>query len=158
MVDHQEESLTQDSHHHDVLIKHLNKVVVFCVKCLAVLMVVVVVWGVVDVIAHLYFQIRERLESIYEMDNFFSILGTFLAVLIAIEIFKNIVFYLRKDAIHVPLVLATALTAVARKVIIIDYSAIDSMQMLATAAIILAVGITYWLIIKQGYGPNENNR
>ena len=43
-----------------------------------------------------------------------------MAVLIAIEIFINIMVYLREDVIHVKIVLATTLMAIARKVIILD--------------------------------------
>ncbi len=38
-----------------------------------------------------------------------------------IEIFINITVYLREDVIHVRLVVATALMAVARKVIVFDF-------------------------------------
>ncbi len=44
-----------------------------------------------------------------------------MVTLIAIEIFLNIVLYLRDDVLHVKLVLATALMAIARKVIVLDY-------------------------------------
>ena len=45
-----------------------------------------------------------------------------LSIITAIEIFQNIVLYLRTDVIPVQLVIATALMAIARKVIILDYS------------------------------------
>ncbi|MGL1835036.1 phosphate-starvation-inducible PsiE family protein [Rhodocyclaceae bacterium SMB388] len=48
--------------------------------------------------------------------------AAFLAVLIAIEIFANITLYLRDEVIHVKLVIATALMAIARKVIVLDFS------------------------------------
>lgn len=38
--------------------------------------------------------------------------GAFMAVLIAIEIFINIIIYLREDVIHVKIVMATALMAI----------------------------------------------
>ena len=43
--------------------------------------------------------------------------GAFMAVLIAIEILINITIYLRDDVIHVKIVMATALMAIARKVL-----------------------------------------
>jgi len=71
-----------------------------------------------------------------------------LAVLIAIEIFVNITLYLRRDVIHVDLVIATALMAVARKVIVFDYEILGPSYVWATAAVVLALGITYWLITR----------
>jgi uncharacterized membrane protein (DUF373 family) len=57
--------------------------------------------------------------------------------------------YLREDVFHVKLVVATALMAVARKVIVFDYNELQPDYILATAAVVLSLGITYWLISKK---------
>ncbi len=132
----------------DPLIDFLNKTIVYCVKLLAVLMVIVIIWMMIDVMAHIYDQTIRSLPLLVSVDNLVVLLGSFMAVLIGIEIFLNIIFYLKKDAIHAPLVLATALTAVARKVIILDYTTSTPLQIMATAAVVFAVGVTYWLITK----------
>lgn len=147
MDDQSKESLIQEDR--DPLISHLNKWVVICVKALAVLVVFVIYLSLIDVVIHLYNQITFSINSAFSVEKLISTLGTFLAVLIAIEVFLNIVFYLKKDAIHVPLVLATALTAIARKVIILDYATSTPLSMIGLAAIILALGISYWLITKK---------
>ena len=69
-------------------------------------------------------------------------------VLIAIEIFINITLYLRTDVIPIRLVLATAVMAVARKIIIFDYKAIDPQYVYASGAVLLALGVTYWIVVK----------
>ena len=143
----QQESLVRESP--DVLIRFLNKIVVFCVQVLAILMVFLIVWSVIDVIGHVYEQVAAPPVFSFNEETLIATLGGFLAVLIAIEIFLNIVFYLKRDAIHVPLVLSTALTAVARKVIVLDYKVSTPDYIYATAAIILAVGLTYWLVTKK---------
>ena len=74
------------------------------------------------------------------------VFGAFLTVLIAIEIFMNITLYLRDDVIHIRLVIVTALMAIARKVIILDFEKVEPMYMFATAAIVVALGVTYWLV------------
>lgn len=148
MDDHQpHESLVRQNH--DRLIHFLNRIVVFIVKVLAILMVLVIFWGLLDVIMHLYQQAMLAPSLVVSIESYITTLGAFLAVLIAIEIFLNIVFYLKEDAIHVPLVLATALTAVARKVILLDYTVQTPHYIYATAAVIFAVGISYWLITKK---------
>lgn len=141
-----QESLVEKSN--DPLIQFLNKTVVFSVKILAVMMVIVIWLALVSVAVHLFERMIAKPFSLFDVETLITTLGDFLAVLIAIEIFLNIVFYLKKDAVHVPLVLATALTAVARKVIILDYSAATWDHLTATAAVIFAVGITYWLVTK----------
>jgi uncharacterized membrane protein (DUF373 family) len=130
----------------DYLIRKLNTIVVWCVKILAVLMTIVIIWGVIDVIYHLCIQTITFSPGAFNIENMVSSLGNFLAVLIAIEIFMNIIFYLKKDTLHVQLVLATALTAVARKVIVFDFATYSPNYLYAIAASIVATGIAYWLV------------
>ena len=87
---------------------------------------------------------------ILRMADILEIFGAFLAVLIAVEIFLNITLYLREDIIHVKLVVATALMAIARKVIVFDFSEISYQHVMATGMVVLSLGITYWLISKNG--------
>lgn len=142
-----EESLVQESK--DPLIRILNKAVVLSVKALAILMVFVVWIALADVVMHMIKELQAPPIGLFNIETLISTLGNFLVVLIAIEIFLNIIFYLKQDAIHVPLVLATALTAVARKVIIFDYTAINPLYIFGAASVILALGISYWLITKK---------
>lgn len=142
----------------DPLIDYLNQIVVLSVKFLAILMVFVILWALADVVMHLYNQIFIAAFLIFNIDSLLVTFGAFLAVLIAIEIFLNIVFYLKKDAIHVPLVLATALTAIARKVIILDFSTITPPYIFATAAVIFSLGISYWLISSRFMAPNNGSK
>ena len=74
--------------------------------------------------------------------------GAFMVVLIAVEIFQNIILYLRDDVIHVKIVLATALMAIARKVIILDYDELEPMYIFATGVVLVATGVAYWFVHK----------
>jgi len=69
-----------------------------------------------------------------------------MAVLIAIEIFINITSYLRDDVIHVKIVLATALMAIARKVIVLDFEATEPLYVFATATVLVAAAVAYFLV------------
>ena len=73
--------------------------------------------------------------------------GAFMAVLIAIEIFVNITIYLREDVIHVKIVMATALMAIARKIIILDVDKIEPTYLWGLASIVFAMSIGYWLVV-----------
>lgn len=86
--------------------------------------------------------------------------GAFLAVLIAIEIFINITLCLREGVIHVKLVLATAPMAIARKVIVFDFKEIGFHYVVAVAAVLFALGITYWLISQKPHDktPEEQEK
>lgn len=71
-----------------------------------------------------------------------------MVVFIAIEIFQNLIPYLRDDVIHVKIMLGTALMAVARKFIILDYKDMDSSYVVATGLVLIAPGLIYYLVHK----------
>ena len=135
--------------HHDPFINFLHYIIRIAVKILATLMVLVIVWGLGDVLYTLYEQIMAPPLFLLSINDIFTTFGAFIAVLIAIEIFINISMYLRTDVIPVRLVVATALMAIARKVIIFDFEKITPPYILATAAVVFALGITYWLITRK---------
>jgi uncharacterized membrane protein (DUF373 family) len=146
MIDQPKESIVANVK--DPIISYLNKAVVIAVKVLAVFMVVVIWLSLADVAVHLFMQVLAPPVGMFNVETVITTFGNFLVVLIAIEIYLNIIFYLKQDAIHVPLVIATALTAVARKVIIFDYSTVSALHVLGAASVIFALGLTYWLITK----------
>lgn len=141
-IKHEELSL----HHDDRLIVFLHRTIRAAVRTLSVLMMIVILWGVIDVLNSIYLNLLSPAVSTLTVNHIVTTFGSFLAVLIAIEIFINITLYIRKDIIHIKLVIATALMAIARKVIIFDFEDITPAYIYATASVILALGVTYWLI------------
>ena len=135
------------------LIKYLRNIIHFAVRILAILMTLVILWGVVDVGYVLYQKLFDEPFLMLTISDILATFGAFMAVLIAIEIFVNINIYLREDVIHVKIVMATALMAIARKVIILDYSKISAEYVWATAGVVLAMSAAYWMVHK--FGPNQ---
>lgn len=135
--------------HEDTTIGFLHRIIRVAVKVLAILMVIVIVWGIGDVIYVLYQRLTQPPFLLLQINDILATFGAFLAVLIAIEIFINISMYLSTNVIPVRLVVATALMAIARKVIIFDFDEITPPFVYGTAAVVLALGLTYWLITKK---------
>lgn len=124
-----------------------HKAIRFAVTILAFLMVFVIYIGVADVFYVLYQKmILSKPMFLLTIPDILATFGAFLAVLIAIEIFLNISLYLRSDVVPVKLVVATALMAISRKVIVFDFKNVEASYIYASAAVVLALGITYWLI------------
>lgn len=128
------------------LINQLGKVVHIAVRVLAVLMTLVIVWGVIDVGLILFKEITTKPYGLLNISDILSVFGAFLAVLIAIEIYQNIIIYLKKEVMHVQIVIATALMAIARKIIVLDFKEVSAEYIAASGLVIIALGITYWLI------------
>ncbi len=131
------------------LIHWLLVVIRFCVRILAVFMTLVIMWSIADVAWVIYQRVIASPVGLLNVNDILASFGAFMVTLIAIEIFLNIVLYLRDDVLHVKLVLATALMAIARKVIVLDYSILEPEDIWATAAVILALSIGYWLVAKK---------
>jgi uncharacterized membrane protein (DUF373 family) len=135
-------------HPSEPLIQKLRLIIRFAVRVLALLMTLVVLWGVIDVGWVLYDRLTDQPFMLLTISDILDTFGAFMAVLIAIEIFINITVYLREDVIHVKIVMATALMAIARKVIILDFSKITPEYIWATAGVVFAMSIGYWMVVR----------
>lgn len=128
----------------------LQKVIRLAVRALTILMTVVIVLGVVDVAWQLHEKAMNPPVFILTISDMLGMFCAFMAVLIAIEIFVNITIYLREDVIHVKIVMATALMAIARKIIILDVDKVDAPYLWGLASIVFAMSIGYWLVAGPG--------
>lgn len=130
----------------DLQTRILHRLIRASIRILALLMVLLIMFGVADVIYVFWGKLTSPPFLLMTVDDIFKLFGAFLVVLIAIEIFVNIRMYLGTNLVPVRLVLATALMAVARKVIVLDLKEYPPAAMLALAAVTLALGVTYWLV------------
>lgn len=114
-------------------------------KVLSIALVTVIIVAIVDLIIFL------SKDLLAEPTGFFSktlieLFGFFLNILIALELLENITAYLKKHVVQVELVIVTSLIAVARKIIIFDFSKATSTDLIGLALAIFALSISYWLI------------
>lgn len=145
------------------LIKAMGLVIQYVAKIIAVIMVFVIMWGVADIVYVLYQRLMAPPFMLLEIKDIFATFGAFMAVLIAIEIYHNLILYVRdshNSRLAVEIVLGTALMAAARKVIIFDYNEMDYNYVYATGAVILALSVAYYYIVivsnkKQSQPSNE---
>lgn len=140
----------------DKLIAGVYKMVGYSVRVLAILMLLVILMGVVDVGWTLYQKLLAPPRFILTISDMLATFGAFMAVLIAIEILINITVYLDEKVIHVKIVMATALMAIARKVIILDFDEIEASYVYAIGAVTLAMSVGYWLVHKIPKGSQDN--
>ncbi len=76
-----------------------------------------------------------------------AVLGDLLTLLIGLEVLQNITSYLRRHVVQIELVLLTAMTAVARKVIVLPPGAENKPQLLGGLGIaVLALAAAFWLV------------
>ena len=82
-----------------------------------------------------------------EIDELLEIFGLFMLVLIGVELLETIVkTYLSQTTDHAQIVIAVAIIAIARKVIILDVKDLSGPILLGIAAIIMALCTGYYLV------------
>ncbi len=84
----------------------------------------------------------------FDIAGLINIFGFFLTVLIGFELFETVRLYLKENVFHGEVILLVSLIAVARKVILLDYTKEDPMTVIAIAALIAAISGGYYLIKK----------
>jgi len=90
-----------------------------------------------------------------DADELLDIFGFFMLVLIGIELLETMVkTYLAESTDHAQIVMAVAIIAISRKVIVLDVKDYSGVSLLGIAAIILALSIGYYLI-KLNASPKE---
>ena len=122
----------------------LTKAQKLIVLALAVLLVIVVVLSTV----HLGFLIASEIwkppRFLIPVQGLLEIFGFFLLVLIGVELLETLKAYIKKDVIHVRVVLEVALIAMARKVIVEEPNSVPTLTLFGIAALILALGVAFY--------------
>ena len=119
----------------------LAKTQKFLVLVLALMLVVVVVLSTLHLAVLIGHEVWEPPRFLIPVQGLLDIFGYFLLVLIGVELLETLKAYLKKDVLHVRVVLEVALIAMARKVIIEEPNATPGLTLFAVAALILALGV-----------------
>ena len=91
-----------------------------------------------------------------DINELLDIFGLFMLVIIGIELLETIMkTYLTEGVDHVQVVMAVAIIAIARKVIILDVKELPSLTLIGIGVIIFALSAGYYLI---KHKRNEKNQ
>ena len=85
-------------------------------------------------------------ETFFNAERLQSLFGLFLIILIGIELLDTVKAFLEEEKIHVEIVLLVAMIALARKVIIWDFSEYEVGELYGVAVMLLSLAISYTLI------------
>jgi uncharacterized membrane protein (DUF373 family) len=122
----------------------IGKVQKFAVLALAGMLVVVMVLSTIHLGVMIGQEIWKPPRWLIPVQGLLEIFGYFLLVLIGVELLETLKAYMRRDVIHVRVVLEVALIAMARKVIIEEPNTVPGLTLFGIAALILALGIAFY--------------
>ena len=115
------------------------------VMALAGMLIVVVILSTFHLGVLIVEEIMTPPRFLIRVQGLLEIFGYFLLVLIGVELVETLKAYIKKDAIHIRVVLEVALIAMARKVIIEEPNVVPSLTLFGIAALILALAIASYL-------------
>ena len=110
------------------------------------LMMLAVLASTVELVIILYQELAKPPVFLLNLEEMLEVFGFFLMVLIGLELLESIKAYLEEDRVHAEIVFLVAIVAVSRKVIILDYKEITPGMLFGMSAVIVALGIGYFLV------------
>lgn len=131
-----------DSHY----LGHVDRFEQVVAKLLGLMLILLIILASLEMFRQLAVSLL-RNDSIWAGDVLFRLFGDLLNILIGLELLQNITAYLKRHAVQIQLVLLTAITAVARKLIVLPGSADSKPLMVVSLGLcVLALAAAYWLM------------
>ncbi len=113
------------------------------------LMGVVVASGTIEVAYEIVTSLIDPPGFFLGVTELFEVFGLFLMVLIGLELMTSIHMYLGDHKIHAEMMFLVALTAVTRKIVIMDYSNVmDPMLIFSIGFLVITLASGYYLLKK----------
>ncbi len=112
------------------------------------LMAVVVVAAVIGLGYQIFASLISDTDHPLSYDELLSVYGLFLMVLIGLELMACIHMYLENNKIHAEMMLLVALTAVTRKIVILETSEMNPLTIIGIGFLVLVLSGGYYLIRK----------
>ncbi|MEB3270407.1 MAG: phosphate-starvation-inducible PsiE family protein [Synechococcus sp.] len=125
-------------------------------KLLALLLAVVIGFAALELLLQSGLKIVQWQTDWFD-GSLIKLLDRLLLIFIALEVLQNVTAYLRDQVVQIELVLLTALTAVARKVIVLPPGTQDKAPLMASfGLIVVGLGAAYWLVRQAGQAANSS--
>lgn len=128
------------------MLRILEKFEWFITRVLLVMMAGVVLLATVELGWILVKDVSAPPLFLLEIRELLEIFGQFLLVLIGIELLHSMKVYIESREIHLEAVLAVAVIAVARKIVVVDTKDLPEGALLGIAVVMLALTLGYYLV------------
>lgn len=134
-----------------MILDFINRFEKLVYTLLIVMLVVVLIFALGEMLWYLWMSLTNLPIFLLENHELVSVLGTFLLVLIAVELLDTMKAYITENVIHVEIVVLLAIIAIARKVILLDPSETDGLELVGIGIIIVGLAASYFMLRKAGF-------
>lgn len=111
-----------------------------------VLLLVVIALSVVSLVYAMVVVIASPPILVLNSSELLEIFGVFMLVLLALEFFESIRVFLRDNVIKFELVVVIAITAISRKIILIDYDTVGDLHLIGLGVLLFSLAAGYFLL------------
>ena len=125
---------------------------------LVVLMGLVVISATLVLGSILFKSFMESPGLFLGIGELFDLFGMFMMVLIAIELMSSIYVYCTNKVVYLEMMFLIAITAVTRKIVVLDAKAIEPIAVIGIAAILAALVAGYYVVKKHQARSDEQER
>ena len=126
--------------------KFFDQLEKYAAYALLVLMAIIVLSATLEVAYEIATNMFKPPGFFIGVRDLFELFGLLLMVLIGLELMTSIRMYLNDHNIHAELMLLVAITAITRKIVILDSAKTEPMVLFGIGFIILALTVGYYLI------------
>lgn len=125
--------------------KRFEKIIIVTIL---LMMMVVVAAAVFDMVIKLIqtFSSYTSIDDLVTIEELYELFASFLLILIGIELLETVKMYLHENALRLEIVVIVAIISVARHIISINFDKTESLNLIATGTIFLALVTGYYLI------------
>jgi uncharacterized membrane protein (DUF373 family) len=134
-----------------MMLEFINRFERLVYLLLIALLIVVLVFALGEMFWYLWISVSDPPVGLLSNRELTDVLGTFLLVLIAVELLDTMKAYLEENVIHVEIVVLLAIIAIARKVILLDPSQTNGVELIGIGIIIIGLAASYYLLRKAGF-------
>ena len=128
------------------MLSYLEKFEAVITRVLLVMMAIVVLLATVELGWILVKDVLTPPVFLLEIEQLLELFGQFLLVLIGVELLHTVKNQIESREIHLEAMIAVALIAVARKIIVLEPKGLPEGTLLGVAALVLALTVGYYLV------------
>lgn len=122
------------------------------------LLIVVIAFAVIELLWQTITSLTNYPPGLLENHELISVLGVFLLVLIGVELLDTMLEYFKHNTIHVEIVVLLAIIAIARKVLLLEPSATNGIELIGIGIVIVGLAAAYYMLKKAGIPIESNNQ
>jgi uncharacterized membrane protein (DUF373 family) len=133
-------------------LEDFRKVVIYSVIVMIAFVTILTIIGLILSFYNVLFAQDIDLEN---RQDFLTIIGNFLVVVIAVELLDTLILYIKKNKLFPELILLVVLTAVGREVLVTDLAHVDPLLLIGVGVVLVAVSGSYYLVKRAAWEAKE---